>query len=86
MKNKVSFVAQSYCQKEIIDFDETFTLIGRLESIWMMVAFGYYHDFVIFQMDVKSTFLNVYLNPPGFEDPKYLNYISKLRKDPNNMA
>jgi hypothetical protein len=70
-----------------LDFDETFTPVGRLESIRMLLAYATHHDFKIYQMDIKSTFLNgpikeeVYVeHPPSFESEEYLNHIYKLHK------
>jgi hypothetical protein len=58
-----------------LDFDETYAPVARLESICILLAYATYHGFKIYQMDVKSTFLNgpikeeVYIEqPPGFED------------------
>jgi hypothetical protein len=53
----------------------------------MLLAFAAHHDFKLYQMDVKSAFLNgpiqelVYVEqPPGFEDPKFPNHVYKLKK------
>lgn len=74
-------------QEEKIDFDETFAPVARLESIWMMLVFACYHDFVVYQMDVKSTFLNWYFKervyvekPLGFKDLEKPSYMFKLHK------
>ena len=79
-RNKVRLVAQGYTQVEGLDFEETFAPVARLEAIRMLLAFAVHHDFKLFQMDVKSAFLNgpiqelVYVEqPPGFEDPKFPN-------------
>jgi hypothetical protein len=57
-----------------LDFDETFAPVARLESIHMLLVYATYHDFKLYQMNVKSAFLNglikekVYMEqPPGFE-------------------
>jgi hypothetical protein len=70
-----------------LDFDETYAPIPRLESIRILLAYATYHDFKLYQMDVKSTFLNghikeeVYVEqPPGFEDSEYPNHVYKLSK------
>ncbi|KAI3697976.1 hypothetical protein L6452_31083 [Arctium lappa] len=85
--NKARLVAQGYRQEEGIDFDETFAPVARIEAIRLFLAYAVYKDFIVYQMDVKSTFLNGKLNeevyveqPPGFYDPKHRNYVYKLDK------
>ncbi|GKB63781.1 retrovirus-related pol polyprotein from transposon TNT 1-94 [Tanacetum coccineum] len=58
IKNKARLVAQGYNQQEGIDYDETFALVARLEAIRIFLAFSTYMNFIVYQMDVKSTFLN----------------------------
>nr|GEW17208.1 retrovirus-related Pol polyprotein from transposon TNT 1-94 [Tanacetum cinerariifolium] len=58
IKNKERLVAQGYNQQEDIDYDETFALVLRLEAIRIFLAFATYMNFIVYQMDVKSTFLN----------------------------
>ncbi|KAI3769445.1 hypothetical protein L6452_00547 [Arctium lappa] len=84
-RNKARLVAQGYKQEEGIDYDETFAPVARLKAIRLFLAYAVYKDFIVYQMDVKSTFLNEKLNeevyvkqPPGFYDPKYPNYVYKL--------
>ncbi|KAK6123568.1 hypothetical protein DH2020_042689 [Rehmannia glutinosa] len=74
VRNKARLVAKGYCQEEGIDFDETFAPVARLEAIRMFLAYAAHKDFIVYQMDVKSAFLNglleeeVYVEqPPGFE-------------------
>ena len=64
-----------------------FAPVARLESIRILLAYATQHDFKLYQMDVKSVFLNgpiselVYVEqPPGCEDPKFPNHIFKLHK------
>jgi hypothetical protein len=66
---------------------KTFALASRLESIRMLLAYATHHDFKLYQMDVKSTFLNspikeeVYVEQPSsFESEEYLNHVYKLYK------
>jgi hypothetical protein len=73
-RNKARLVAKSYLQVECLDFDETFAPVAMLESIRMLLAYATYHGFKLYQIDVKSTFLNgsikeeVYVEQsPGFE-------------------
>jgi hypothetical protein len=58
ISNKARLVAKGYSQVECLEFDETFTPVGRLESIRILLAYASYHDFKLYQMDVKSAFLN----------------------------
>src|SRR3954468_17721462 len=76
IRNKARLVAQGYSQVEGLDFDETFAPVARLESIRMFLAYAAFNGFPLFQMDVKSAFLNgpiqedVYVAQPlGFLDP-----------------
>ncbi|GKA82842.1 retrovirus-related pol polyprotein from transposon TNT 1-94 [Tanacetum coccineum] len=73
-KNKVRLVAQGYNQQEGIDYDKTFAPVTRLEAIRIFLAFATYMNFIVYQMDVKSAFLNGKLKeevnvkqPPSFE-------------------
>jgi hypothetical protein len=86
-RNKARLVAQGFTQVEGLDFEETFAPVARLEAIRMLLAFAIHHDFKLYQMDVKSAFLNgplselVYVKqPPGFEDPKHPHRVYKLHK------
>ncbi|GMJ08431.1 cysteine-rich RLK (RECEPTOR-like protein kinase) 8 [Hibiscus trionum] len=56
VRNKARLVAQGYTQEEGIDFDETYAPVARMEAIRMFLAYACYHDFNLFQMDVKSAF------------------------------
>ncbi|KAJ1703663.1 hypothetical protein LUZ63_003442 [Rhynchospora breviuscula] len=58
VRNKARLVAQGFKQQESIDFEETFAPVARLESIRMLLAYAANKDFTLFQMDVKSAFLN----------------------------
>ena len=87
VRNKARLVAQGYSQEEGIDYDETFAPVARLEAIRIFLAFSANQDFKVYQMDVKSAFLNgdlaeeVYVRqPPGFESPKFPNHVYKLKK------
>ncbi|GKD68329.1 retrovirus-related pol polyprotein from transposon TNT 1-94, partial [Tanacetum coccineum] len=57
-KNKARLVAQGYSQEEGIDYDETFAPVARMEAIRIFLAFSTYISFIVFQIDVKSAFLN----------------------------
>jgi hypothetical protein len=80
-------VAKGCSQVEGLDFGETYAPVARLESIRILLAYASYHGFKLYQMDVKSAFLNgpikdeVYVEqPPGFEDSEYHNHVYKLSK------
>ena len=76
VRNKARLVAQGYTQVEGIDFDETFAPVARLESIRLLLAVACCLKVKLYQMDVKSAFLNGFLSeevyveqPAGFQDP-----------------
>ena len=80
-------MAKGFSQAKGIDYDETFTLVSRLEAIRMFLAFAAHSNFKVYQMDVKSAFLNGDLDeevcveqPLGFEDPDFLDFIYYLFK------
>ena len=87
VRNKARLVAQGYNQREGIDYEETFAPIARLEAIRMLLSSTCYKNFILYQMDVKSTFLNCFINekvyvkqPPRFESFNFTNHVFKLRK------
>ncbi|WVZ95732.1 hypothetical protein U9M48_041459 [Paspalum notatum var. saurae] len=61
VRNKARLVAQGFCQKEGIDYEETFAPVARLEAIRIILAFAALKGFKLFQMDVKSAFLNGFI-------------------------
>jgi hypothetical protein len=80
-------VAQSYTQVEGLDFGKTYAPVARLEAIRVLLAYACAHNIKLYQMDVKSVFLNGYINeevyveqPPGFKDYKKPNHVYKLKK------
>ena len=86
-RNKARLVAQGYSQQEGIDYTETFAPVARLEAIRLLLSYAVNHGIILYQMDVKSAFLNgvieeeVYVKqPPGFEDIKYPDHVFKLKK------
>lgn len=58
IRNKVRLVCKGYTQIEGIEFDETYALVARIEEIQMFLVFVAFKDFKVYQMDMKSTFLN----------------------------
>ncbi|GJS72549.1 retrovirus-related pol polyprotein from transposon TNT 1-94 [Tanacetum coccineum] len=86
-RNKARLVAQGYNQQEGIDYDKTYAHVARLESIRILLAYACALDFKLFQMNVKSAFLNGFINEevyveqaPGFIDFAKLNHVYKLKK------
>ncbi|GJS25235.1 retrovirus-related pol polyprotein from transposon TNT 1-94 [Tanacetum coccineum] len=85
--SEARLVAQGYNQQEGIDYDETYAPVARLESIRILLAYACALDFKLFQMDVKSAFLNGFINeevyvaqPPGFIDFEKPDHVYKLKK------
>nr|GEV92320.1 copia protein [Tanacetum cinerariifolium] len=86
-KRRARLVAQGYNQQEGINYDETYAPGAILESIRILLAYAYALDFKLFQMDVKSVFLNGFVNeevyvaqPPGLIDFEKPNHVCKLKK------
>ncbi|GJV13058.1 retrovirus-related pol polyprotein from transposon TNT 1-94 [Tanacetum coccineum] len=87
LKNKARLVARGYRQEEGIDFEEYFALVARLEAIRIFLTFAAHMSMVVYQMDVKTAFLNgnlreeVYVSQPdSFVDPDNPNHVYKLKK------
>ncbi|GKD24961.1 putative ribonuclease H-like domain-containing protein [Tanacetum coccineum] len=87
LKNKARLVARGYRQEEGIDFEESFASVARLEAIRIFLAFAAHMNMVVYQMDVKTAFLNgnlreeVYVSQPdSFVDPDNPNHVYKLKK------
>jgi hypothetical protein len=87
-RNKARLVAKGYAQVTDLDFEETFAPMARLESIRILLAYAAHHSFRLFQMDVKSAFLNGPIKEEVYvEQPLALRmtsipimYISSLRR------
>jgi hypothetical protein len=62
VRNKARLVAQGYTQVEGLDFGETYAPIARLEAIRILLAYSCAHNIKLYQTDVKSAFLNGYIN------------------------
>ncbi|GJW47515.1 retrovirus-related pol polyprotein from transposon TNT 1-94 [Tanacetum coccineum] len=87
VRNKSRLVAKGYKQEEGIDFEESFAPVARLEAVRMFIAFAAHMNITIFQMDVKTAFLNgplkeeVYVSQPeGFIDSEFPNHVYRLKK------
>ena len=61
IRNNARIACKRYAQQEGIDFEETFAPVGRLEAIRMFISLSSFRKFKVYQMDVKSAFLNGYL-------------------------
>nr|GEY02056.1 retrotransposon protein, putative, Ty1-copia subclass [Tanacetum cinerariifolium] len=77
---KARLVAKGYTKTPGIEYEETFSPVADIKAIRILIAIAAYYDYEIWQMDVKTAFLNGYLNeevymeqPEGFINPKYLN-------------
>ncbi|GJZ80247.1 retrovirus-related pol polyprotein from transposon TNT 1-94 [Tanacetum coccineum] len=87
LKNKARLVARGYRQEEGINFEESFAPVARLEAIRIFLAFAAHMNMIVYQMDVKTAFLNgilrkeVYVSQPdGFVDPDNPNHVYRLKK------
>ncbi|GJZ26305.1 retrovirus-related pol polyprotein from transposon TNT 1-94 [Tanacetum coccineum] len=87
LKNKASLVTKGYRQEEGIDFEESFAPVVRIEAIRIFIANAASKNMTIYQMDVKTTFLNgelkeeVYVSQPeGFVDPDHPSHVYRLKK------
>ncbi|GJV69802.1 retrovirus-related pol polyprotein from transposon TNT 1-94 [Tanacetum coccineum] len=86
-RNKTRLVAQGYNQQEGIDYEEPYAPVAKLESIRILLSYACALDFKLFQMDVKSAFLNGFINaevyvtqPPGFIDFAKPNHVYRFKK------
>ena len=84
---KARLVAKGYRQVQGVDYDETFSPVAKLKSVRIMLAIAAFYDYEIWQMDVKTAFLNGFLKeelymmqPEGFVDPKNANKVCKLQR------
>nr|GEV44818.1 copia protein [Tanacetum cinerariifolium] len=87
LKNKARLVARGYRQEEGIEFEESFSPVARLEAIRIFLAYVTHKNMVVYQMDVKTVFLNgnlreeVYVSQSdGFMDQDNPNHVYKLKK------
>nr|GEV56764.1 retrovirus-related Pol polyprotein from transposon TNT 1-94 [Tanacetum cinerariifolium] len=87
LKNKARLVAKGYRQEEGIDFEDSFSLVARIDTIRIFITNAARKNMTIYQMDVKTAFLNgelkeeVYVSQPeGFVDPDHLTHVYRLKK------
>ena len=85
--HKARLVAKDFRQIQGVDYEETFSHVAMLKSVRIMLAIAAFYDYEIWQMDVKTAFLNgkltedVYMvQPEGFVDPKKANMVCKLKR------
>ncbi|GJT95850.1 retrotransposon protein, putative, ty1-copia subclass [Tanacetum coccineum] len=84
---KARLVAKGFTQTPGIDYEETFSPVADIRAIRILIAIAAFYDYEIWQMDVKTAFLNGYLNeevymeqPEGFVSQKYPNRVCKLKR------
>nr|GEX33260.1 retrotransposon protein, putative, Ty1-copia subclass [Tanacetum cinerariifolium] len=84
---KARLVGKGYTETPGIDYEETFSPVANIKAIKILIAIATYYEYEIWQMDVKTPFLNGYLNeevymeqPEGFVNPKYPNRVCKLKR------
>ena len=84
---KARLVAKGFWQVQGVDYDETFSPVAMLKSVRIMLAIAIFYDYEIWQMDVKTAFLNGFLEeelymmqPEGFVHPKDANKVCKLQR------
>ncbi|GJW08248.1 retrovirus-related pol polyprotein from transposon TNT 1-94 [Tanacetum coccineum] len=87
LKNKARLVAKGYRQEEGIDLEESFASVARIEAIHIFIANAASKNMTIYQMDVKTAFLNgklkeeVYVSQPeSFVDPDHPTHVYRLKK------
>jgi hypothetical protein len=86
-KYKARLVAQGFSKQPGIDYNETFSLVARIDTVRMVLVIAAQNKWIMHQMDIKSAFLNGYLEeevyvrqPPGYEIDKHRDKVYKLKK------
>ncbi|GJZ36835.1 retrotransposon protein, putative, ty1-copia subclass [Tanacetum coccineum] len=84
---KARLVVKGFTQTYGVDFEETFSPVADIKAIRILIAIAAYYDYKIWQMDVKTAFLNGRLNehiymvqPEGFVNPKHPRRVCKLQR------
>ena len=86
LSTKLNLSKKVFDKVQGVDCDEIFSLVAMLKSVRIMLAIAAFYDYEIWQLDVKTTFLNGYLKeefymmqPEVFVDPKGANKVCKLQ-------
>ncbi|GJW18915.1 retrotransposon protein, putative, ty1-copia subclass [Tanacetum coccineum] len=84
---KARLVANGYTQTYMVDYEETFSPVADIRAIRILISIAAFYDYEIWQMNLKTTFLNGYLDediymvqPEGFVDPKHPRKVCKLQR------
>ena len=84
---KARLVAKGFTQTYGVDYEETFALVAKMNSVRILLSLAVNRDWPLHQFDVKNAFLHgdlekeVYMDvPPGFEDPKTEGKVCRLKK------
>ncbi|GKA44132.1 retrotransposon protein, putative, ty1-copia subclass [Tanacetum coccineum] len=84
---KARLVSKGYTQLYGVDYEETLSLVAKIRAIRILISIAAYYDYEIWQMDVKTAFLNGYLDediymvqPEGFVDPNHPRKVCKLQR------
>nr|GEW71965.1 retrovirus-related Pol polyprotein from transposon TNT 1-94 [Tanacetum cinerariifolium] len=80
IRNKARLVAVGYSQQAGIDYDETFAPVARIEAIRLFLAYAAHKDFTVYQMDVKTAFLNGILKEEISEEEEYAMAVRDFKK------
>nr|GEV82595.1 retrovirus-related Pol polyprotein from transposon TNT 1-94 [Tanacetum cinerariifolium] len=80
IRNKARLVAVGYSQQEGIDYDEMFLPVARIEAISLFLAYAAHKDFIVFQMDVKTTFLNGILKEEVYPKNPNEHHVSAVKR------
>ena len=90
---KARLVAKGYTQTHGVDYDETFSPVAMLKSIIILIAIAAFHDYEIWQMDVKTAFLNGKLSEDvfmtqreGFVQSEHPDRVCKLQNSPKSLV
>ena len=93
LSTKLDLSQKVFQQVQGIDYDETFSPVAMLKSVRIMLAIAAFYDYEIWQMDVKTAFLNGFLEeelymmqPECFVDPEGANKMCKLQRSINGLV